>query len=131
MGTRAITAREHQHQLRWPAHRQEDTFFGLTGLNFDNTSLMTVDSLSGNTFNQTISYPTTTSSTWPATPASKPSTSIPSMPALSTAARWPNWIGASANQSYVFPGNFTVGSDATLSVAAGVPVTINPAVSTV
>ena len=34
-----------------------ESTFGLTGLNFDNASIMTADNLSGNTFNQTITVP--------------------------------------------------------------------------
>ena len=91
---------------------------------------MTVDSLSGNTFNQTISVPYNYVQ-YLAGNASFQAIDINPVNAgtFNSGTLALNLIGASANQSYVFPGNFTVGSDATLSVAAGVPVTINPGVT--
>ena len=101
--------------------------FALNGLNFDIASRMTAGNLSGDTFNQTITVPYYDVQ-YLAGNASFHAIDL-SAGSLNSGTLALNLIGASTNQSYVFPNNFTIGSGATLSVAANVPVTIQSGVT--
>ena len=104
------------------------TTFSVNELNLVNGSIMNTGDLTNDVFNLPIYVPfQDIAPCWPTTRASRTSTSSPGAMASGQALSLvPIGTVSTANLVYIFSGNFTVGTGATLSVGTGTSVLIDP-----